>query len=119
MEVPRSRNALRRLDDTPTRLEQYIRKTGMPRAALARQAGISRQHLLRLRRGLAEPTRDVMVRLALAASALRARRVFVADLFELTETEDLIQEITSRSLIFSIVSTAEPLSRAPRLGRNR
>lgn len=81
------------VSDTSTRLEQYIRSTGMPPAALARQARISRQHLLRLRRGLAEPTRDVMVRLALAASALRARRVFVADLFELTETEDLIQGI--------------------------
>jgi len=72
-----------------TRLETYIRDWGVKPTAFARRAGVSRQHLFHLRRGTAEPTRATMCRLVLAASAMRFRRVFVTEMFELTESEDL------------------------------
>ena len=81
------------MSDTSTRLERFIRNWGVKPTALARQAGISRQHLLRLRRGTAEPTRDLMVRLTLAASAMRVRRVFVVEMFELTESEERMHQL--------------------------
>jgi len=51
---------------------------------VALEAGISRQHLLRLRNGAAEPTRGVMVNLAAACTRLLRKKVEIADLFELS-----------------------------------
>lgn len=87
-----------------TRLESFLKRNELPPTVLARQAGISRQHLLRLRRGIAEPTRDVMVRLTLAASAMRVRRVFVVEMFKLTDSE----EATHQLLIVAKVILATP-----------
>lgn len=72
-----------------TRLESFIKEWGVKHIDFARKAGISRQHLFQLRKGTAEPTRAVMCKLALAASAMRDRRVFVVEMFELTESEQL------------------------------
>jgi hypothetical protein len=51
------------------------------------------QQLLRLRKGLAEPTRATMCKLALAASAMRYERVFISQMFELTESEGLTHQL--------------------------
>jgi transcriptional regulator with XRE-family HTH domain len=51
----------------PTRLQTFLKSTGIRPAHLAHDAGVSRQHLLRLREGTAEPTRHMMVILATAA----------------------------------------------------
>ena len=71
-------------------LEAFIKSTGIMPSALAARAGISRQHVLRLRKGTAEPTREIMVRLAAAASAIMRRPVFVAEMFDLGESETLL-----------------------------
>jgi transcriptional regulator with XRE-family HTH domain len=79
--------------DAVTRLEKFITVWGVMPAVFARQAGVSRQHLYQLRKGLAEPTRATMCKLALAASAMRNERVFVTDMFELTESEELTHQM--------------------------
>jgi transcriptional regulator with XRE-family HTH domain len=74
---------------TTTRLESFLREWGVKPSAFAKRAGISRQHLLRLRRGTMEPTRRMMVILAEAASAMRFRTVRVVEIFELSQADEL------------------------------
>jgi transcriptional regulator with XRE-family HTH domain len=76
-----------------TRLDKFIEEWGVKPGVFARKAGISRQHLRRLRNGVMDPTRAVMCKLALAASAMRNERVFVTDMFELTESEELTHQM--------------------------
>jgi transcriptional regulator with XRE-family HTH domain len=76
-----------------TRLEKFIKAWGVKPAVFAQRAGVSRQHLLRLRNGTMDPSRAVMCKLALAASAMRNERVFVTDMFELTESEELTHNL--------------------------
>ena len=59
-----------------TRLENFIKEWGVKPGVFARKASVSRQHMLRLRKGTMDPSRAVMCRLALAASEMRSRRVF-------------------------------------------
>jgi len=92
---------------TLTRLGQYIEEWGVKPTVFARRAGISSGYLLRLRRGLAEPTRDVMVRLALTASAMRSHRVAIVEMFELTETEELTHAllVTAKVILATVPLT--------------
>lgn len=64
-----------------TRLESFLRKRGIKPAHLAREARMSRQHLLRLRKGVASPTVGMIVRIANAASRLVGRVVRPSELF--------------------------------------
>jgi hypothetical protein len=73
-----------------TRLEIYMEEWGVASGAFARHAGISRTHLLRLRRGDSEPSRATMVALAGTASAMRSRYVYVVELFELAPADEAI-----------------------------
>lgn len=66
-----------------TPLAVFITQTCIKPSELARKAAISRQHLLRLRKGTMEPTRAVMVALARAAGAVLCRNVLVGELFDL------------------------------------
>jgi hypothetical protein len=68
-----------------TKLDSFIRANGIRVVRLAQWAGISRQHLLRLRKGEMEPTRPVMLALARAAGDWLGRRVRVAELFDIGE----------------------------------
>jgi hypothetical protein len=68
---------------TPTRLAAFIEANELKPAALAREADCSRQHLLRLRKGIAEPTRPLMVSLMAACRRLLKRRVRMSELFVL------------------------------------
>lgn len=76
-----------------TRLETYLKAWGVKPTVLARNAGISRKHLFQLRKGIAEPTRATMCKLVIAASAMRFRRVFMVEMFELTESEELTHQL--------------------------
>jgi transcriptional regulator with XRE-family HTH domain len=67
-----------------TRLERFITQNDMKPAQIAREAGISRAYLLRVRKGHADPTRAVMVRIAAACSYLLRRKIEVRQLFNLT-----------------------------------
>src|SRR6059058_5578452 len=81
------------LSPAMTRLEAFLEDSGLMPSALAARAGISRQHLSRLRNGTAEPSRAVMVKLALAASEMLSRRVFMVEMFELSESEDTAYQL--------------------------
>lgn len=75
----RRRNPRRRIP--ATRLETFIRTRGIKPAALARESGYSRQHLLRLRMGEMQPTLPCMVAIIgalrrLTGKAVRPDRVF-------------------------------------------
>ena len=67
-----------------TKLESFIRANDLKPAQIARGAGISRTHLLRVRKGTDDPTRRMMIKIASACSRLTGRRVKVATLFNLT-----------------------------------
>jgi transcriptional regulator with XRE-family HTH domain len=76
-----------------TRLEKFIKAWGVKPGVFAKRAGVSRQHMLRLRNGTMDPSRGVMCRMAVAASAMRNERVFITDMFELTESEELTHNL--------------------------
>jgi hypothetical protein len=67
--------------DRGTRLESFVRSRGIMPAHLAREAGYSRQHLLRLRVGRMLPSLVCIARLTLAAQRLTRERVTPTDLF--------------------------------------
>ena len=91
-----------------TRLEKYIQEWGVMPTRFARKAGISRQQLLRLRNGAAEPTRAMMCKLALAASAMRNERVFIVEMFELTESEQLAHGLLITAKMVLLTMPTEP-----------
>ena len=64
-----------------TRLESFMRKNEVKPAHLAHRAHISRQHLLRLRKGEMAPTLPMMVRITDACGALLGRTVKASELF--------------------------------------
>jgi hypothetical protein len=68
-----------------TRLESFIQANELKPAQLARVAFVSRQHLLRVRNGQDDPSRHIMVRLAMACTLILNRRVKMDELFDLTE----------------------------------
>ncbi len=72
-----------------TRLYRFLRDNDIKPNTLADVTGISRQHLLRLRKGMAEPTRPVMIWLTIACRHLlgKRRRVRITELFDLGDGE--------------------------------
>jgi transcriptional regulator with XRE-family HTH domain len=65
-----------------TRLEWFIRTRGLKPKHIAEDAGISRQHLLRLRKGKAQPSAKVIANIRRACARLTRRRVSIHDLFD-------------------------------------
>src|SRR5262245_19387434 len=65
-----------------SRLGSFLRDNRVKLVELARLAGVSRQRLYRLRFGLAEPTRPVMIWLTLALRRILQREVLVTELFD-------------------------------------
>lgn len=68
-----------------TRLETFMKTNAIRPATLARTAYVSRQHLMRVRKGEDDPTRHVMVRLAMACTLIVRRRVKMDEIFDLTD----------------------------------
>lgn len=66
-----------------TKLGMFILVNRLHPTDVARDAGISRQYLGRLRFGEAEATRPMMIRIAEACTVLLRRAVTVAELFDL------------------------------------
>jgi transcriptional regulator with XRE-family HTH domain len=79
-------------EEHENRLGTYMREWGVMSSVFARRAGVGYAHLLRLRRGNAEPSRRVMVALADAASAMREKPVYVVELFELSPADEAIYQ---------------------------
>ena len=67
----------------PTRLEAFMNSRGIRPMALARASGYSRQYLLRVRKGRAEPSRLVIAAIVDACRKLSHEPVKAADLFDL------------------------------------
>jgi len=67
----------------PTRLERYLRSRGIKPAHLAKESGVSRQHLLRVRMGRMEPTRPCIVAITTACRHLAQEQVRATDIFDL------------------------------------
>jgi len=66
-----------------TRLEDFMTRNGVKPMHLAKKAGISRQHLLRVRKGTADPARPTIKALTMAMCRLLGRDVHASDLFDL------------------------------------
>ena len=66
-----------------TKLERFLKQNKLKPAWVAREAGCSRQHLLRIRAGTMEPTRPVIRALRIAVRQLLQRRVRPEELFDL------------------------------------
>lgn len=67
----------------PTLLSRFIAANGIIASQLAAMAGVSRQHIYRLKTGQMEPTRPMMLWLTEAACYIVKRRVSVDELFDL------------------------------------
>jgi transcriptional regulator with XRE-family HTH domain len=65
-----------------TRLESFLKANGIKPLALATEAGISRQHLHRVRKGIAQPTIRLAALLRDACGRLLHRHINLSDLFE-------------------------------------
>jgi transcriptional regulator with XRE-family HTH domain len=65
-----------------TRFQKFLLARGIKYAELARVSDYSRQHLLRLRRGLSRPTRRCIVALVEACSTITGEPVKASDLFD-------------------------------------
>lgn len=66
-----------------TKLEAYLRSHGIKPIALGRESGYSRNFILEIRSGRAEPTRKCIAAITFACHRLSGERVRAADLFEL------------------------------------
>jgi len=74
--------------DVRTRLEFFIVTHEVKPAHLAREAGISRQHLLRVRKGIMEPTRWKIAQIVSALRRMTLLDVQASELFELSLEEN-------------------------------
>jgi len=72
-----------------TRLGRFLTENKLKPNEIADVTGISRQHLLKLRYGHAEPTRPLMIWLTIACRRLMGgrRRVRITELFDLGDGE--------------------------------
>ncbi len=66
-----------------TRLDAFLKANDIRPVDLTREAGISRQHILRLRNGEMEPRRKTIVAIVLACRRILRRDVQAAELFHL------------------------------------
>ena len=72
--------------DPVTKLDAFTLKNGLKPSQVAREAGIARQHLLRIRAGTADPGIATATRIRAACPRLLKRRVTLSQLFDLRET---------------------------------
>ena len=72
-----------------SRFGRFMNTRGIKSKALAEIAGVSRQHVYRLRYGLMEPTLSMVADLRVACSVLLGRRVYASELFCIGEDDVL------------------------------
>lgn len=68
-----------------TRLATFLAANNLRPVRVARESGVSRQQLLKLRKGLASPRINTGVRLTFACGRLLKRRVALDELFDVGE----------------------------------
>lgn len=74
--------AAREITAPLTRFGEFVKDNGVKVAELSRLVGVSEPHLYRLRRGLTEPTRPVMIWLTLGCRRMLQREVLITELFD-------------------------------------
>ena len=72
----------------PTRLGLFLKANKLKPSAVARECGYSRQHLVRLRYGILEPTRKAMAAITDTVSRMLRRPTYSVELFELGEMDE-------------------------------
>ena len=79
--------ARREITGPLTRFGEFVKANGVKVTELSRLVGVSGPHLYRLRRGLVEPTRPVMIWLTLGCRRLLQRQVLITELFDFGDDE--------------------------------
>ncbi len=98
-----------------TRFELFLRRTGMKPVEVARQAGYSRQHVLRVRMGEAEPTRRFIQSVTAVCAELAHQTVAAGALFE--RGDELLassEHRLSRMHAADLLALDDILARGPR-----
>ena len=72
----------------PTRLDTFMQSRGLKTGQLARTSGYSRQHMLRVRKGVMEPSRPCIAAIVAACRELSGEAIRASDLFDLGEGLD-------------------------------
>lgn len=72
---------MRKRGRAATRIERFIRRNKIKPAELAREAGVTRQQLLRIRKGTADPRFMTALRIRDACSRLLLRYVAIEEVF--------------------------------------
>lgn len=72
-----------------TKLGRFIKVNKLKPAKVAREAGVSRQHLFRIRKGIADPGFTLALRIRDACGRLLQREVSIDELFGLTDPQAL------------------------------
>src|SRR5437762_3312882 len=70
-----------------TRIEDFSQRNAIHPADLARKARVSRQHLLRIRQGIADPTLPTMRRILRGAREISGTKVRMQMLFDLGDDD--------------------------------
>jgi hypothetical protein len=70
---------------SPTKLEEYLRRHRIKPVQVVEKSGYSRQHLLRVRLGLMEPTRPCIKAITRACREITAEPLKASDLFDLDD----------------------------------
>ncbi len=65
-----------------TRLQEFLRTRHIKQIQLVRTSGYSRQHILRIRKGIGRPTRRCIVALVAACRKITHEKVKAIDLFD-------------------------------------
>lgn len=100
-----------------TRLDLFLRSRDIRPMEFAREAGQSRQHLLRAKKGILEPTRRKIAAMVSAARRLTMEMVAPDDLFELASEEGgaWLTAADRRRAISAATSTARDRKQASEL----
>jgi predicted transcriptional regulator len=73
-----------------SRLGLFLKVHGVTNLRLAEFTGVSRQHLYRLRHGQMDATLDMMRRLRDGCTAILGRRVWMSEIFDVSEDDVLL-----------------------------
>lgn len=102
-----------------TRLETFLKSRGIRPVRLARESGYSRQHLLRIRFALMQPSATCAAALVVALRRLTREPVTLRDLFSKRLVNDLERDVRAVLGTLDDRERAEIIAAVPRPRRRR
>jgi DNA-binding XRE family transcriptional regulator len=78
---------MKRQPITATTLARFMNKNELKAAEVAREAGVSRQHLYRIRKGEDDPAITIAARIINACGRLLSRKVTFDELFDASDPQ--------------------------------